>query len=177
MMRNNGYRPLSEPHDICSLCYDSRDFRTLSCGHSFCIGCLVSCRNINNDQLLCPLDRRLEETAPEDLPTPINFTGTLFPSTIFDEDEQRRPTSLDSLMDDQIRLRRATIDDLRQVAEVMKTRERQCAGAKIGGSVGGQACKMCCFHMQGGSDRTTTEKLEVLHNSPEGCRLQLTKKS
>eukprot|EP00794_Sanderia_malayensis_P004845 gene4845-5479_t len=124
-------------HDLCSLCYESNDFRTLSCGHSFCIDCLVSYQQIKDGQLLCPVGRRLEEIALENLPIPAYFTGKLFPSTIFDEDEQRRPTSFDNLIDDQIRLRRATINDLRQVAEAMRTRERQCAGAKIGGSVGG----------------------------------------
>eukprot|EP00794_Sanderia_malayensis_P004837 gene4837-5469_t len=120
--------------DVCFICDLSNDLRTLSCGHSFCIDCLVSYQQIKDGQLLCPVDRRIEKIALKNLPLPIRFTGKL----LFLE-WRRWPRHLKILGDRQFRLRRFTIKFLREVAEAMKARKMRCCAVKIAGCAGSVA--------------------------------------
>ncbi len=128
---------VQEENEVCPICWESNDFRTLPCGHTFCIECLEVLHEHHGGQVPCPIDRKIDQTEPKRLPTPNRFRGKLFPSTIFDETF----VNIYQLLDAQIRQRRITVNGLRLVGNTLKDHEMKCAGAKVGGSVTG----VCLF--------------------------------
>lgn len=132
----------------CSICFDSNQFRVLQCGHAFCLECLQVIHQNNGGKIPCPMDRKEDAREPHTLPTPIQFQGQLFVSAVDDE----RYTSLNQLIDAQVRRRLQTINQLRRLASNLDCHEFNCAIAKITGSVAGvrfiffDICSCCYQH-------------------------------
>ena len=111
---------------------DSNDFRTLQCGHCFCIKCLQILYD-QDGKIICPMDRKEDVHVPNKLPKPHQFRGQLYLEAVVDSDFQ----NINDMFDDMIRCRKQTISHLQGIARELETHEYRCAGAKIGGSAAG----------------------------------------
>lgn len=128
----------------CAICWESNDFRVLKCGHCFCIECLRTLKELRclecdeyHDNIRCPMDRQEDDTSLECLPTPDNFEGRLIPLTISARRANDSKYDINHLVEDNVALRKRTINHLRTVARELEMHEFNCASAKIGGSIAG----------------------------------------
>ena len=115
----------------CAICFASKDFRVLQCGHLICFGCLENLHTDGNGIVNCPWDREEDAIEPRELPTPIEYKGKLF----YDSADQI--DDFVKLLRSLLKQREATIQHLRTVAEFLATLESKCAVSKITGSAVG----------------------------------------
>ena len=115
----------------CAICFASKDFRVLPCGHPICFGCLENLHTGGNGIVTCPWDREEDAIEPSALPTPKEFTGKIFYDSTDQIDDFVR------LLKSLLKQRKVTIQHLRTVAEILASYERKCAVSKITGSAAG----------------------------------------
>ena len=104
-------------NELCSICFDSQDFRVLGCGHAFCIECIMQIHFLNDETIPCPYDQIKETNRPSVLPTPVNFTGRIFNIHV-KKDEQK---DFNKFLDDLVQQRKQTIKDLNELASFLKS--------------------------------------------------------
>ena len=119
-------------NELCGICFESQDFRTLQCGHCCCIECLTELRDSRGSPIHCPWCWAPDHTEITNLPRPHQFNGRVFPS-FYDDGCRNFP----DLLSEQIRIRKRTIDQLRFVASTLHSVELMCADVKVGGSAVG----------------------------------------
>lgn len=117
----------------CSICFDSNEFRVLQCGHAFCLKCLNTLYFNHGGKVCCPMDRKEDDREPISLPTPIQFQGRLYRTTI----KNGKYENIKKLIDDQVKQRMHTVQVLRNLAASLGSKEHDCAIAKITGSAAG----------------------------------------
>ena len=124
---------LDYSHKTCAICGDSQEFRALRCGHWFCIECLTKLREQNNGTIPCPFARSHDDTTPELLPLPENFSGRVFIPSFDDESSNEFP----ELLCQQLETRKRTIEYLRFVATTLSSMEHKSDGTEVFGSATG----------------------------------------
>ena len=116
---------------ICGICLDSDDFRVLQCGHPICVSCLEAIQKRNQGTIRCPFDASEDERKLCELPRPNKFKGKIFYHTSKDIPD------FQMLFERLAEKRKVTIQHLRDITEILKSHEFNCAISKITGSVVG----------------------------------------
>ena len=98
-------------NQVCSICYDSNNFRVLHCRHAFCLDCIEIIHKNHEGRITCPRDRIVDVRVPSALPTLQQFKGKIS-MTYLEKDVEK---NFGRLQDDLVKQRMQTIKHLRNV--------------------------------------------------------------
>ena len=133
---------------LCNICYCSTNLRVLKCRHAFCVSCLETIHAINNGRISCPVDGTEDIRKLHVLPTVDQSDGKVLNTWVV---ENMAP-NFEKLIADLVGCRKITIKHLRDVAELLNSREFKCAISKLSGTaavvscIGTKIVYSCPFH-------------------------------
>ena len=115
---------------LCNICYCSINLRVLKCGHAFCFSCLQAIHAISNGKISCSFDGNEDKRRLQALPTPDQSNRKVLNTWVV----ETVVPNFERLIADLVEYRKATIKHLRDVAELLNSRELKCAISKVSGT-------------------------------------------
>ena len=121
---------------LCNICYCSIKLKVLKCGHAFCFSCLETIHAISNGKISCSFDGIEDKRRLQALPTPDQSNRKVLNTWVV----ETVVPNFERLIADLVEYRKATIKHLRDVAELLNSRELKCAISKVSGTAATVRC-------------------------------------